>query len=316
MAEGTILNQYDDNALNSIRHDFNQIEREAYTMPREKLDAITSAPIKAGVNKGAQTYTIRLVSEVGMAKIVTSDAKELPAVSIGYKKKTVDIYSIGTSYKFTQEELDSCAYAGIPLSNDDALAARRKIDEKIDEMVYVGDKDWGFTGLLNNPNVTVTNAAATSASKTAWADKTLDEITTDIQTMIDAIFAATKGPRGSGTVEADTIKIARKAYVSLTNRTKGVDSDVTYLKALQDRFAPQGLVNFECCNSCNGIGEGDKDRALLYKKSKENVFSVIPVPFRVLPAQYQGLSVVFNCLARSAGAVWRRPTTGVYMDGI
>ena len=313
----SILNQYDDSALNSIRHDFNQIERETYAMPREKLDAIQSAPIKQGVNKGAQTYTMRVVSELGMAKIIASDAKELPPVSIGYNKKTVDIFQVGASYKFTQEELDGCAYAGIPLEADDASAARRKIDEKVDEIIYVGDKDWGITGLLNCDNVTVTNAANnTAGTSTKWADKTLDEITADIQTMVDAVFAATKGPRGGSSVEADTIKIPRSAYVSLTTRTKGVDSDVTFLKALQDRFAPQGIVNFECCNSANGAGADGKDRALLYKKSKENVFSIITVPFRVLPAQYVGLSVIFNCIGRTAGAVWRRPTTGVYMDGI
>ena len=52
---GTILDQFDDSALNSIRRDFNQIEKEAYELPREKLDAIKSAPLKGGVNKGAQT---------------------------------------------------------------------------------------------------------------------------------------------------------------------------------------------------------------------------------------------------------------------
>ena len=315
------IDQFDENALNSIRRDFNQIEKEAYELPREKLDAIMSAPLKGGVNKGAQTYTIKTVSELGMAKIISADAKELPPVSLAYKKQTVEIYPVGASYKFTLEELDSCAFAGIPLESDDARTARRKIDEKIDEIIYVGDKDWGILGLLNNPNVTATVAAeGSSTSKSRkWKDKTLDEITADIQTMVDAVFAATKGARGAGTVEADTIKIPREAYVSLTNRTKGVDSDVTFLKALKDRFAPQGIVNWECCNSAKDVGSvsGQKaDRALLYKKGIENVFSIIPVAFRVLPAQYVGLSVIFNCIARTAGCVWRRPTTGVYMDGV
>lgn len=315
-----ILDQFDDAGLNSIKRDFNQVEREAYQMPREKLDAIKSAPIKGGINKGAQTYTYKIVTELGMAKLLAADAKELPQVSTGYKKKTVDIHNVGDSYKFTQEELDSCAYAGIPLESDDARTARRKIDEKIDELIYVGDEDWGVLGLLNNPNVTRTEAADNAAKTSkSWKNKTLDEITADIQQMIDTVFAATKGPRGSGTVEANTIKIPREAYVSLTNRTKGVDSDVTFLKALQDRFAPQGLVNWECCVSAGGVGKvgsNAADRALLYNKGIENVFSIITVPFRVLPAQYQGLSVVFNCIARSAGCVWRRPTTGVYMDGV
>lgn len=316
---GTVLDLYDDKTLTSIRHDFNQIEKTAFEMPREKLDAIQSAPIKREVNKGALTFTTRVISAVGMAGIVASDAKELPPVSIGYKKDTVNIFQVGVSYKFTQEELDACAYANTPLSADEAKEARRKIDEKVDELIYNGDKDYGIGGLLNNPNVTVTIAADGTSGKKTWADKTLDEITADIQTMLDGLFAATKGPRGGSSVEPDTIKIPRDAYVSLTNRTKGTDSDVTFLKALQDRFAPQGLKNWEVCNSAKGAGVVDgsaADRALVYKKSEENVFSILPVPFRVLPAQYVGLNVVYNCIARCGGAVWRRPSTGIYMDGV
>ena len=315
-----ILDQYDGDTLNSLRRDFNQIEREAYDLPRENLDAIMSAPIKGGINKGAQTYTVRTITKLGMAKVIAADAKDLPPVSLAMKKDTVEIHNVGASYKFTQEELNGAAFAGIPLESLDARAARQTIDEKVDEIIYVGEKDWGLQGLLTNPNVTrsvaADNAAGTSKK---WKDKTLDEITKDIQTMVDAVFNATNGPRGSGTVTPDTLKLPREAYTSLTTRTKGVESDVTFLKALQDRFAPQGIKYIECCNSAAGVGEVSgkpADRALLYKKAPENVFSILPVVFQVLPAQYVGLSIIYNCVARTGGTAWRRPTTGVYMDGI
>jgi len=315
-----ILDQYDGDTLNSLRRDFNQIEKEAYDLPRENLDAIMSAPIKGGISKGAQTYTVRTITKLGMAKVISADAKDLPPVSLAFKKDTVEIHNVGASYKFTNEELDGAAFAGIPLEALDARAARQTIDEKVDEIIYVGEKDWGLQGLLTNPNVTrsvaADNAAGTSKK---WKDKTLDEITKDIQTMVDAVFNATKGPRGSGTVTPDTLKLPREAYTSLTTRTKGVDSDVTFLKALQDRFAPQGIKSIECCNSADGVGVINNNpvgRALLYKKAPENVFSILPVVFKVLPPQYVGLSIIYNCVARTGGTAWRRPTTGVYMDGV
>ena len=315
----TILDQYDGDTLNSLRRDFNQIEKEAYDLPRESLDAIMSAPIKGGISKGAQTYTVRTITKLGMAKVISADAKDLPPVSLAFKKNTVEIHNVGASYKFTNEELDGAAFAGIPLEALDARAARQTIDEKVDEIIYVGEKDWGLLGLLTNPNVTRTVAATGASASKKWKDKTLDEITADIQTMVNAVFEATKGPRGSGTVTPDTLKLPREAYTSLTTRTKGVDSDVTFLKALQDRFAPQGIKSIECCNSAAGVGTIDNnpvDRALLYKKAPENVFSILPVVFKVLPAQYVGLSIIYNCVARTGGTAWRRPTTGVYMDGV
>lgn len=313
----SIMQQFDDATLNSLKIEFNQIEREASLAPREKLDALQSAPMKDGVNKGAMTFTFKKITEVGVAAIVASDAKELPPVSLGITKDTVEIRTVGDSYMYTDEEINAWAFAGQSLDHDEAIAARHKVDEKVDAVIYVGDEKFGFTGLLNNANVTQMFAGSNAdESSTAWADKTLDEITKDIQDMVNVVFEATKGPRGGGTIEPDTIKIPRAAYVSLTNRTKGVDSDVTFLKALQDRFAPQGIKNWDCCNSCNGIGVGGTDRALLYKKGKENVFSILPVPFKVLPAQHNGLCTVFNCIARTAGCAWRRPSTGCYMDGI
>ena len=81
-----ILSQYDGDTLNSLRRDFNQIEREAYDLPRENLDAIMSAPIKGGINKGAQTYTVRTITKLGMAKVIAADAKDLPPVSLAMKK--------------------------------------------------------------------------------------------------------------------------------------------------------------------------------------------------------------------------------------
>lgn len=318
--EQTIQNLFDGDQLNSLRIEFNQVERETFDLPRENLDAIQSAPVKGGISKGAETYTMKIISKLGMAKIISEDAKDLPPVSIAMEKKTVEIRDVGASYKFTHRELEACAFNGTPLERLDARAARQTIDEKIDEIIYVGDKDWGLLGLLTNPNVTrsvaADNAAGTSKK---WKDKTLDEITADVQTMFDAVFNATKGPRGSGTVTPDTLKLPRESYTSLTTRTKGVDSDVTFLKAIMDRFAPQGLKSIECCNSAAGVGfvsTSPADRALLYKKAPENVFSILPLPFRVLPAQYQGLSIVFNCIGRTGGAAWRRPTTGVYMDGV
>lgn len=315
----TILDLYDGDTLNSLRRDFNQIEKEAYDLPRESLDAIMSAPIKGGISKGAQTYTVRTITKLGMAKVISADAKDLPPVSLAFKKNTVEIHNVGASYKFTNEELDGAAFAGIPLESLDARAARQTIDEKVDEIIYVGEKDWGLLGLLTNPNVTRTVAATGASSSKKWKDKTLDEITADIQTMVNAVFEATKGPRGSGTVTPNTLKVPREAYTSLTTRTKGVDSDVTFLKALLDRFAPQGITAIECCNSAAGVGTIDNnpvDRALLYKKAPENVFSILPVVFKVLPAQYVGLSIIYNCVARTGGTAWRRPTTGVYMDGV
>lgn len=318
---GTILDLYDGDTLDSLRVEFNQIEQAVYDLPRENLDAIQSAPIKAGINKGAQTFTVKTITKLGMAKVIAENAKELPPISIAVKKRTVEIHDVGASYEFTRAELDGAAFNRMPLEDIEAKATRQTIDEKVDEIIYVGEKDWGIGGLLTNPNVTRTIAANNAGGTSKkWKDKTLDEITKDIQTMVDAVFNATKGPRGTGTVTPNTIKIPRDAFTFLTTKYTGSDSKITYLQALKDKFAPQGITNWELCVSAAGVGkvsvDGDADRALLYKKGEENAFSILPIAFRVLPPQYSGLAITYNCTARTGGCCWRRPTTGCYMDGV
>ena len=65
---------------------------------------------------------------------------------------------------------------------------RMTYDKHMDENTYLGFKSYDTTGLLNNPDVTVTDAAATgSSSSTKWANKTPDQILKDFN---DAILAA------------------------------------------------------------------------------------------------------------------------------
>lgn len=62
---------------------------------------------------------------------------------------------------------------------------RMTYDKHMDENTYVGFAVYGTTGLVNNPDVLVTDAAATgSGSGTTFASKTPDQILADINTAI------------------------------------------------------------------------------------------------------------------------------------
>ena len=312
------MKQYDDASLNKISRFFNQVEQQAYDLPRENLDGITSVPMKGGVNAGALTFTCKKISELGMAKIIADNAKDLPPISRAYKYETAQIKNVGASYSFTQQEIDSYLFAGGNIDTEDANTARRKIDECVDRIILLGDKENGLGGLLNNENVTVATAgsSATGSSK-KWKDKTFQEVCNDIQSMLDAMWNANKGANGGTTLRGGiTIKLPREAYVSIATRYRSSESDRTFLMAILDLFRPQGVIAIEECESCNEAGESGASRACAYVKSPENLFCLLPLPFRILPAQYVGLSVIYNCTARTGGTVWRRPTSGVYMDGI
>ena len=79
------IKQYDAATQTSINKLFEQIETEVYDMPRAALEAVGKVPLKKGLNKGIQSFTYKVYSALGMAKLVASDAKELPPISGRYR---------------------------------------------------------------------------------------------------------------------------------------------------------------------------------------------------------------------------------------
>ena len=60
----------------------------------------------------------------------------------------------------------------------------------IDNQVYLGDTDLGVYGLCNSPNVTASNVVNGAASSPLWANKTAQEILTDIRSLEIATWTA------------------------------------------------------------------------------------------------------------------------------
>ena len=69
---------------------------------------------------------------------------------------------------------------------------RMTYDKHMDENVYVGFAAYGSTGLLNNADVTVTNAATGAGGSATWVTKTPDEILKDVNDAILAAWAASE----------------------------------------------------------------------------------------------------------------------------
>lgn len=309
------IKQYDSITQEKISKLFEKVETETYEMPRADLESKGKVNLKPGLNKGIQNFVYKVVTKLGMAQVVASDAKDLPPISGATKLQSVQVKNIGLSYSFTQSDIDAWLLSGENLDSSEAISARRSIDEKMDKCLLKGDEDGDILGLFSNPNVPKVTLPV-FGGKVAHKDLTLDQITEQIQTMLDTVFDNTKGATGVGTVTPDTILFPRKSWVALTTKYTGSDSKITYLEALKAKFEPQGLKNFALCNSGNGAGVEGRDRMIVYKNDTENVFGVVTEPFRILPAQYSGLNVIFNCFARTAGTVFRRPTAAAYADGV
>lgn len=292
---------------------FGVIANETYGLDRAALDATTFIPMQDGVQPWQSAWGYKVVSEVGMAAFIADYADDLPPVARFLTPKSVGIKTIGDSYAYSEFELQQWLATKVDLSRDDAETARRKIDEKVDDVLLVGDEGQGVTGLFNNENVTVVessnNAAGTS---TKFEDKTFKEIVAQFR----AVFAAQKAmfKDKKVAVKIDSVILPDDAFGYIETTNIGDNNDTSILDSLKAKF-PQ-IVNWYRSGMLEGAGANSTGRAVFYRKAKSVLSAVVPEPFRQKNPQEQALHYKVPCYARVGGTVIKNLKGIIYCDGV
>lgn len=158
---------------------------------------------------------------------------------------------------------------------------RMDYDKYMDINTYLGQKAYGTTGLLNNPNVVAASVAKGASGKTTWKDKTPQEILNDID---DAIVSAWAAAQYDNRAIPNHILIdpANYAYINRTPfSANGTTAALSLLNYLQDNNIAKAkgvdLVIAEC-RFCTGAGEGSTNRMVAYVNEKRFVGMDVPVP--------------------------------------
>ena len=114
-------------------------------------------------------------------------ANGIPLVQADFDKELfkTHIFSVGMRIMFVDMQRGNMTGRSYESILRDGI--RMTYDKHMDANAYVGIKRYGSTGLVNNPNVKITNAA-TVGSSTKFKDKTADEILSDINNAILAVW--------------------------------------------------------------------------------------------------------------------------------
>ena len=291
---------------------FGVIANETYGLDRVALNATTFIPMQDGVQPWQSAWGYKVVSEVGMAAFIADYADDLPPVARFLTPKSVGIKTIGDSYAYSEFELQQWLATKVDLSRDDAETARRKIDEKVDDVLLMGDEGQGVTGLFNNENVTVVESSAGASGQTDFENKTYKEIVAQFR----AVFAAQKNLFKDKKVatKIDSVILPDDAfgYIETTNVSDSVDTSI--LDSLKAKF-PQ-IVNWYRSELLENAGANSTGRAVFYRKAKNVLSYVLPEPFRQKNPQEQALHYKVPCYARIGGTVIKNLKGVVYCDGV
>jgi len=294
------------------------VKSQSYDVVYPKLTALNIFPVSSEVDPGAVTITYYSYDKVGLAKIISNYATDLPRADVKGKPTTAIIKSIGASYGYSIQEMRASRMAGKSLDARKAEAARYQIDLLNNKIAWNGDAETGLRGILSKENDIPIYVPAAGASKsTKWADKDADEILADLTGMLRTMSEATKG------VETpDTLAIPESVYITLQNkRIEGTAT--TLLKYIQENIPD--ISSIERCPELEATSTDTNPYAaatdgqavaLMYKNDPRKFTIENPLPFMQYPVQTQGLEMVVPCEARTAGAVIYYPMSLLIVTGI
>jgi hypothetical protein len=285
------------------------IKGKAYDVKRPKLSALALIPISTEVNEGAESITYRQYDAVGMAKIISNYANDLPRADVTGKEFSSPVRGIGVSYGYSMQEIRAAIYANVNLDARKMNAARRSHEEKINALAWSGDSESGIPGFLSNVNVPsyVLPADGTGSTKT-FSTKTPDQIIRDVNGLINSIRTTTKDVH-----QATEVWMPVAQYTLLATTPRSSTTDTTILEFLQKNNPG---VTFRSVVELAGAGTSGTDVMIAGEINEDNVRLEIPMMFRQYAPQPRNLEFIVPCESRFGGCVMSYPLALAKAEGI
>ena len=300
------------NASVFFARELEDIDAVLYEIKKKELVYRQFIPVSNRVNAGADSYTYRMFDKVGMAKIISDYADDLPRADVFGSEFTSRIKSLGTSFGYSTQEIRAASMANVPLETWKAAAARRAIHEKESAVAWNGDDDSGLPGFLNNENIPVV-AAPTGSGGIPWSDKTPDEIIADFTLMTTTVLEGSKKR-----FAIDTVLLPIEQYNHIATTPRSSTSDTTILEFLLKPGNSFGLKTIDSIADELDLAftGGTEDGMVGYEKSSEVLEQMIPLEMVTHPVEPRGLKFLVPVESRHGGTVVRYPIACVFVTGI
>jgi hypothetical protein len=269
------------------------VKATVYARKFPTLNADLLVPDDTSTPEWAETVTVMSYDSVGMAKIISNYADDLPRADVRAMAQMITVKTLGDSYGYNISEIRASRAIGAGLDVRKADAARRAIDLKIAKIKLVGDPDYGLFGLFTHPNI----PEILLPFGGPWDLLTGDQIYENLNAMVFAYNQQTLG-----THNANFLALAPNAYHSAATKffNAPVTTPITALALFQSMNPGITVKNVIECRGAEP-GTPNKDVALLYELTSDNIAHNFVMPFSQLPPEARNLEFVTNCLAKSGG---------------
>ena len=303
-------------ALNFLRTAQNYIEPGIYAREYPDYQYRELVP----VDNSAPDWTtaidfFSMGDDVGQAREFAADGDDIPFVDFKLDSGNSRVFMAGIGYRYNLQELAHAQAYGIRLESDRADAARRKYEQFVDNVAFLGRPKLGLTGLLNTVSVTALTAANGASASPLWTGKTADEILKDVNDVLSVIFTASNGIE-----QADTILLDQDRYALIATKRLDATMTTTILEHIQRAniytIRTGRPLTIRAVFGLETAGAGGTHRMVAYRRDPGVVKIHVPMPLRWFQAEQRLLKYEIPGIFRLGGVEVRRPGAVRYLDGI
>lgn len=287
------------------------IKAKSYDVQYQDLLARQLFPTDNSAGAYARSITYRTYDRVGMAKIISSYAKDLPRADIAGFETTSPVRVIGLSFAYNVDEVLASKQTGRSLEQRRANAVQRGTEETFDRIAFFGDTKSNLPGFLSNPNIP-SSAVVDPGAGTEWVNKTPDQILNDVNVLFGSIFTNTLQKERGNTLLLPT---ANWSLIASTPRSSTSDTTILqylvmnspYLSSESDIISVPDLT---------GAGTGGIDLMVAYDRNPDKLTMEIPLELQFLAPQEVGLEIQVPSWAKTGGVIVYYPLSIRFAEGI
>jgi hypothetical protein len=285
------------------------IKSRSYDVLYPELLARRLFPVASEADTGAATITYQSWDHVGMAKLIHQYSQDIPNIEITAKETTRKIYSEAVAFGYSLQEVRNARYAGKPLQQRKASAARRQVLYLENRLAFFGDPESDIPPFVGNSLFNQVTIPAGVSTNTEWDTKTPDEIINDVTLMTKTIRDVSNGVESP-----NTLLLPEAQYTQISTTPRSSTSDTTILTFLLNSNA--WIQEIIPVYELKGAGAGGTDTMILYDKSPDKLTLEIPQDVEFLPPQEKGFMFEILTHARTAGVIVYYPKSVAQGDGI
>lgn len=286
------------------------LKSKTYDKKFPELKARLLFPVDFSSNAGAETITYEQHDQVGIAKIISNYADDLPRADVKGKEFTSRVRTIASSYGYNYDEIQAAKMAGRPLKERKANAAKRANMVLENKIAFFGDATHNIQGFLDNPNLPeVTLAADGAGSATTFVSKTAIQIIRDVTSLFTAVHDNSKG------IEvASTLMLPVNQLNLMANKIIDNANGMSVMKWIMENNPH--IKDMIWVNEMKGSGAGGTDKMVAYRRDPDALTMEIPSEFKQLPVQEKNLEFKVPVHQRFGGVLVYYPLSVAFADGI